>query len=82
MEANISVVKKPNNWHYVLKCCVCNTKILKDGITSKGKDWSIFLESLRSIRNKGFTYDRCTNILCQDDITKQDLISFDYKSKK
>ena len=82
MELNIDVVKKPNNWHYVLKCCVCDTKILKDGITSKVKDWSIFLESLRSIKEKGFTYDKCNNVLCQNNITKQELISFDNKTKK
>lgn len=71
-----------NNWHYITKCLACNNKILKDGIVPKEREWNIFHESLRSIREKGFTYDHCVSKECQNNITKQELISYDNQTKK
>lgn len=69
------------NYQYIVKCEFCGKQHDKYGM-SKEQDWTTFHESIRSIREKGFTYDYCESNVCQNRITKQSLIAYDSKTKE
>jgi hypothetical protein len=70
-----------NTWNYITECKSCNKRHINTSYI-KTIQWSIFDESLRPIKDRGFVYNYCVSVECANKITKQELISYDNINKK
>jgi len=65
-----------SRYHYMLKCEVCENANVRYDIDKK-HDWSVFLQSIRTIIKEGFTFTYCPSSKCVKKVTRQTLMYFE-----